>query len=115
MQRKPRFIVLAALLAVVVFMPGTKATAEEAQANTLQEIFGKLKHCWKPPKLPPSRAGMQITVLFSFTRNGDILGHPRITYESPNATDDDRLQYRIAVMNTLQACTPMSFSEGLGN
>ncbi len=85
------------------------------QANTLQEIFDKLKHCWKPPRLPPSHAGMQVTVLVSFTRNGEILGHPRITYESPDATDDDRLQYRVAVMNTLQACTPMPFTDGLGN
>ena len=34
---------------------------------------------------------MQITVLVSFKRNGDILGHPRITYESDDASDNDRL------------------------
>jgi hypothetical protein len=115
MQRKPTSIVFAALLAISVLAPDTHARAEEAPANTLQEIFEKLKHCWKGPKLPPSHAGMQVTVLVSFTRSGEILGHPRITYESPNATDDDRLQYRIAVMNTLQACTPMPFTDSLGN
>jgi hypothetical protein len=47
----------------------------------------------------------------SFNRAGDILGRPRITYESAEATDDDRLQYRIAVMEALQRCTPMPFTE----
>jgi hypothetical protein len=115
MRRNRSSVVFAALLAISALMPGPQAQAKETQANTLQEIFEKLKHCWKPPRLPPSHAGMQVTVLVSFTRNGDILGHPRITYESPNATDDDRLQYRIAVMNTLQACTPIAFTDSLGN
>jgi len=115
MLRKRSLIVFAVLLAISVLMAGAQARAEEPQVNTLQEIFEKLKHCWKPPQLPASHAGMQVTVLVSFTRNGEILGHPRITYESPNATDDDRLQYRVAVMNTLQACTPMPFSDSLGN
>jgi hypothetical protein len=103
------------LLAISVLAPVAHVRAEEAQANTIREIFEKLKYCWKPPKLPLSHAGMEVTVLLSFTRSGDILGHPKITYESPDATDDDRLRYRIAVMNTLQACTPMPFSDGLGN
>src|SRR5262249_54298456 len=108
-------VVFAALLAISVLTPVMQLHAEEAQANTLQEIFEKLKHCWKPPKLPASHPGLQVTVLVSFTRKGEILGHPRITYESPDATDDDRLQYRVAVMNTLQACTPMPFTDSLGN
>jgi hypothetical protein len=52
-------------------------------------------------------------VIVSFTRNGDILGHPKITYESEQATDNDRLVYRIAVMEALQRCTPMPFTEGM--
>ena len=31
-----------------------------------------------------------------------------------SASDNDRLQYRIAVMETLQRCTPLPFTEGLG-
>lgn len=115
MLRKSARVVFALLLAISALTARTQVRAEEAQTNTLQEIFENLKHCWKPPKLPPSHAGMEVTVLVSFTRSGEILGHPRITYESPDATDDDRLQYRIAVMNTLEACTPMPFTDGLGN
>jgi hypothetical protein len=81
-----------------------------APVNTIQDVFDKLRGCWKPP--PASAATpMDITVRFSFNRNGDILGKPRITYESATATDNDRLAYRIAVMEALQRCTPMPFTE----
>ena len=57
---------------------------------------------------------IDITVVVSFNRAGGILGHPRITYEIEQATDNDRLQYRIAVMETLQRCTPLPFTDALG-
>jgi hypothetical protein len=56
---------------------------------------------------------IDITVVVSFNRAGEIIGHPRITYESEQATDNDRLQYRIAVMEALQRCTPMPFTESM--
>jgi hypothetical protein len=56
---------------------------------------------------------IDITVVVSFNRAGEILGHPRISYESEQATDNDRLQYRIAVMEALQRCTPMPFTESM--
>jgi hypothetical protein len=56
---------------------------------------------------------MDITVRFSFNRSGEILGKPRITYESATATENDRLAYRIAVMEALQRCTPMPFTEAM--
>ena len=71
-----------------------------------------MKACWKPP--PASRASpIDITVVVSFNRAGEIFGRPRITYESEAATDNDRLIYRIAVMEALQRCTPLPFTEGM--
>jgi hypothetical protein len=82
------------------------------QIDNLKELFAKLLSCWKPPQR--ASAAIDITVLVSFTRSGDILGHPKITYESEQATDNDRLLYRVAVMETLQRCTPIPFSAGMG-
>jgi len=88
-------------------------SAEPMQLDTLKDIFARLHSCWKPP--PLSRANpIDITVVVSFNREGAIIGHPRITYESEQASDNDRLEYRIAVMETLQRCTPLPFTEGLG-
>lgn len=79
-------------------------------ANTLKEVFDKFRGCWKPPS-PAVASPMDLTVRFSFNRSGEIMGKPRITYELATATDNDRLAYRIAVMEALQRCSPMPFTE----
>jgi hypothetical protein len=90
------------------------AQAQTGQVDNIKEAFARLYACWKPP--PPSKANpdVEITAIVTFTRDGNILGRPKITYESENATDNDRLLYRIAVMEALQRCTPMPFTEGMG-
>ena len=82
------------------------------QVNTLKEAFERLFSCWKPPSAAEATP-MDITVVVSFNRSGAIMGHPRITYESPKATDSDRLAYRTAVMEALQRCSPMPFTEAM--
>jgi hypothetical protein len=91
----------------------TCAQAEPAQVNTIQDVFARLRTCWRPPPTSSANPDIDITVIVSFNRAGNILGRPRITYESAQATDNDRLMYRIAVMETLQRCTPMPFTEGM--
>jgi hypothetical protein len=86
-----------------------------APLNTIAEVFGALEACWVPPGLEQARAGMQITVLVSFKRSGEILGQPRITYETPEASDDERASYRVAMAQALRRCTPLPFTEALGN
>jgi hypothetical protein len=90
------------------------AQAEPGRVNTIDELFARLRQCWQPPKLPEGHPGMQITVLFMLRRDGEIFGKPKITFESPNATEADSIGYRVAVMETLQRCTPMPFTEGMG-
>jgi hypothetical protein len=86
--------------------------AGPAQVNTLREVSARLKTCWKPP--PASQANpIDITVVVSFSRAGAIFGRPKITFESETANDNDRLLYRIAVMEALQRCTPMPFTESM--
>ena len=102
-------------IAVALLQPSSAfAQGEPAHVNTIRDVVAKLRTCWRPP--PPSRAtpDIDITVIVSFKRNGDILGRPKITYESEQATDNDRLEYRIAVMEALQRCTPMPFTESMG-
>jgi hypothetical protein len=107
-RRKPSVWFAAATLWLA---PAAHAQAEPL--DTIRDVFAKLYSCWRPP--PASRANpMDITVIVSFNREGAILGQPRITYESGNAGDNDRIAYRIAVMETLQRCAPLPFTEGLG-
>ncbi len=93
--------------------PGV-AVAQEQGVGSLKEMFARLRGCWRAPELPVGSAGMVITVRLAFTRDGRILGQPRVTFETRDAPDDERLIYRIAVMQTLQRCVPMPFIHGMG-
>src|ERR1700757_1293348 len=118
-----RLIQLSAALLLIALAPVSAQVQGQPQpqphgpggrpANTIQDVFDKLFGCWKPPSASVATP-MDITVRFSFNRSGDILGKPRITYESATATDNDRLAYRVAVMEALQRCTPMPFTETMG-
>ena len=88
------------------------AQTDPGQVDSIKDVVAKLGTCWRPP--PRANPDVEITVIVSFRRDGTILGHPKITYESDSASDNDRLMYRIAVMETLQRCTPMPFTEGMG-
>ncbi|MEA2922008.1 MAG: hypothetical protein QOF07_1971 [Bradyrhizobium sp.] len=108
-RRGDRFTWFAA--ALLVLASGC-ARAESGQINTIREAIERIGSCWKPP--PVSEANpIDITVSVSFNRAGEIMGHPRITYESEQATDNERLHYRVAVMEALQRCTPMPFTESM--
>jgi hypothetical protein len=91
----------------------TPVPAQPAQVNSIADVYARLRACWRPPDPARARPGFDITVIVSFTRAGEILGRPRVTYESEQADDNDRLVYRIAVMEALQRCTPMPFTEGM--
>jgi hypothetical protein len=107
--RQNQFIWFAAAL---LLLSSAGAQAEPGQVNTIREAFQRFWSCWKPP--PASQANpIDITVIVSFNRAGEIIGRPRITYESEQATENDRLKYRIAVMEALQRCTPMPFTESM--
>ncbi|WP_052026849.1 hypothetical protein [Rhodovulum sp. PH10] len=104
------------LVALPLLPPGGPAMAEPVRAplDTLADLQRALRACWVPPPPEAARPGMQITVRTSFKRDGTILGKPRITFEAPGATDDDRLAYRIAVAAMLTRCTPLPFTDALG-
>jgi len=109
-------------VAAAVLATGTSALAQEpaegqkpaAPLNTIAEVFAALDACWIPPGLEQARAGMQITVMLSFKRNGELLGQPRITYETPGASDDERTSYRVAMAQALRRCMPLRFTDALG-
>ena len=94
---------------------GSQPDDTKKPVNTIAEVFAALEACWVPPTLAQARAGMQITVMVSFKRSGELLGKPRITYETPEASDDERLAYRLAMAEALRRCTPLRFTDALGN
>jgi hypothetical protein len=82
--------------------------------DSIGDLFAELRSCWSPPPPDAAQAGMQMTVRFSFKRDGDIIGPPRMTYATAGISADTRATYLKAINSSLDACIPLKFSGGLG-
>ena len=112
MTSQPHRLLL--ICAVGFWLAGlTPVSAQPAQVNTIADVVARIRTCWRPPDATLVHPDIDITVIVSFNRAGGILGRPRVTYESEQADDNDRLQYRIAAMEALQRCVPMPFTEAM--
>ena len=87
----------------------------DLRADVLNDLEAALLDCWVPPPIEQSRPGMQITVLMSFKRNGEMFGQPRIIFQSRDASDAERASYHTAVAETLKRCASLPFTEAFGN
>ena len=82
--------------------------------DTIGDLFAALRSCWSPPLPDDAREGMQMSVLFSFKRSGEIISAPRVTYSTRDVPQQTRDLYRKAITASLDACTPLKFTAGLG-
>src|SRR3954469_1852149 len=82
--------------------------------DTIGDLFAALRSCWSPPAADVAREGMQMSVLFSFKRSGEIIAPPRITYSTREAPQQTRDLYHKAIAASLDACMPLKFTGGLG-
>jgi len=112
---RPLAALTSGALVSVALVTGAVAQKPTVPLNTLKAIEVALQACWVPPPINQARPGMQITVMMSFNRSGELFGQPKITFESIGASNDERLAYRIAVAQMLKRCTPLQFTDALGN
>jgi hypothetical protein len=82
--------------------------------DSIGDLFAALRACWTPPPADNARAGMQMSVRFSFKRTGEMIGAPRITYATSGVPADTRATYLKAIDSSLNACLPLKFTDGLG-
>jgi hypothetical protein len=82
--------------------------------DTIGDLFAALRSCWSPPPADNAREGMQMSVLFSFKRSGEIIAPPRVTYATRDVPQQTRDTYRKAITASLDACVPLKFTGGLG-
>jgi hypothetical protein len=94
--------------------PGSSSDLNTEPLNTLQELFDALGACWQPPPLEQARAGTEITVRFSLTREGTLVGEPRVTYSTRTLPAEMRAAYQRSAFDALRRCTPLRLSRGLG-
>jgi hypothetical protein len=106
-----RVVFSVGLVAVALLSRRAEAQTTE-ELNTIADIYAAVRTCWKAPNIS---GPAEITVRLSFTRDGKILGKARVTYENKTVSVENRLRFRIAVMNAFKRCTPFSFRPDLGD
>jgi hypothetical protein len=111
-----------ALLIAVVFvglamLQSVPARARDADRSisSVRELLAALRKCWTPPPMASAHNGMEITVRFSITRDGSVFGKAAIRYESPDASNEERMAYRISVAQAIERCLPFPITEAFGN
>ena len=57
---------------------------------------------------------MQMSVRFSFKRSGEMIATPRVTFATAGVSADTRGTYLKAINDSLGACLPLKFTDGLG-
>ena len=112
---KSRFRIAGEVLVIATLAGSAAAQSPCTPINTDNELEAALLDCWVPPPIEQSRPGMQITVLMSFKRNGEMFGQPRIIFQSRDASDAERASYHTAVAETLKRCASLPFTEAFGN
>jgi hypothetical protein len=82
--------------------------------DNLQDLFAALRSCWSPPGENDAHAGMEMSVRFSFKRDGNIIGAPRLTYATRGVSQQTRDVYQHAITDSLDTCVPLAFTKSLG-
>lgn len=82
--------------------------------DTIGDLFAAIRSCWMPPPENEAQAGMQMSVKFSFKRDGGLIGQPRLTYVTPGSSEQTRKVYLGAINTSLENCAPLSLTKGLG-
>jgi hypothetical protein len=90
-----------------------QALAAEPQPPVVTRVHGiatGIAACWRPP-----HDDDQVTVRLSFTRDGAVIGEPRIVFvrSSGAAADDSALAN--SMLGAIRDCTPLHFSARLGS
>src|SRR5262245_65584136 len=90
---KSGFRIAGEVLVIATLAGSAAAQSLRAPINTLNDLETALLDCWVPPPIEQSRPGMQIAVLMSFKRNGEMYGQPRIIFQSRDATEAEAQSY----------------------
>jgi hypothetical protein len=100
------------LAAMTFFAATTAAHAQEgAPVHRIEELWPALTRCWRPPAAAESS---EVTVVFSLTRDGEILGEPAISHSKLTGDEDTQRAFVRSVLAALAQCTPAKITQELG-
>jgi hypothetical protein len=100
-------------IGVVAFALWAQASAAEARPPLVARVHGiatGIAACWRPP-----HDDDQVTVRLSFTRDGAVIGEPRIVYARSSGGPADDSGLANSMLAAIRDCTPLHFSARLGS
>ncbi len=80
--------------------------------DTIGDLFASLRSCWSPPAPDVARAGMQMSVMFSFNTAGTPIAPPRVTFASKDAPQDTRGTYLKAINGSARCLLAAEADQG---
>ena len=84
------------------------------QVSDLIEIQAALADCWQFPPVDEGRAPVDVVFTVSFKRSGELFGKPRVVKFSREVSDAERERFYQAVVEAIERCSPMPFTESMG-
>ena len=93
--------------------PAQQPASPQRPLNTIKDVQDAIRKCWIWPSAADIGPGMEITVLLSFRRNGEIFGG-RITHQAPDVSDTVKAAYYAALAATIRRCSPLPVTDSLG-
>jgi hypothetical protein len=101
-------------LALFKMSAAAQDTSEKSPVHDVHEIRQALAACMRPLALADIYQGIRVTARLGFNARGQPLGSPRFTYVTPDVSDQIKSEYKNAVSDALERCTPLPFSPELG-
>jgi hypothetical protein len=101
-----------AAVAIVALSLGARVQDAAAQplVTRVHGIATGIAACWRPP-----HDDDQVTVRASFTRDGAVIGEPRIVFVQSSGGRADDAALADSMKAAIRDCTPLHFSARLGS
>ncbi|MDH7795915.1 MULTISPECIES: hypothetical protein [unclassified Beijerinckia] len=93
---------------------GAQAAPEDGNGrlNMARDIPDHILSCWRPPS--NTLGDLEVTVRMSFSKIGDLIGEPRVTYVKAGRDEVLRDTLRASILSAVRACTPLRFTPAFG-
>lgn len=90
---------------------GDAALVQQPVVGRIDEVGPALYRCWRPPA---GSEGSQATVRFALSRDGRIIGAPRLTFTTLTGPDAVQKRFIASVSAAMADCTPLRLSASFG-
>lgn len=87
------------------------AQHRDATIDRYADVFPAIYACYRQP---PGAEGMEVTIVFTFNRKGEVFGKPRISYAKLSGDKSAQQAFVAAALQAIADCTPLKFADALG-